>query len=459
MGGFYAALLIQVGAFVASWRMAKLRGRVTVTCVGAFSFSYLLFYVGRPLFMVLENDLALFDFPLYVHVDFDTIYRATLWAAGGLIAFLSGASLVNNQDSTIQQYVGGMVDLKKLFAAEGIQSQLVYRLIVMQFISTAILKMFGGGGQNVLTVTYSSAYVYFLPSMVQSIHIMTVIAIVDKQRHKPFLSQFTPSLVISVILMLIYTYYLRNVSFFRGYYVTGIMALFYGAMMCLRGRVGYFWIIAPMLLLMPLATEFGALRMMDNKQIHTYLSEHASKMFGVERLWTTFSSGGDMNIFDTFVAAYLYEPKKSPYILQWLYTLVHWVPRAIWKSKPEFGMMIDMSFTRGAPYSPGLLGLFYLEGGLIWMLFGMMVIGAILAKVDNYFLRMEKDYYAFCYYGTLVVNSLFASRVLLYASLYQTLYMIVPCWLLNRWIFRERVKLYFKHQEQQAVVATHAAKR
>ena len=55
MGGFYCMLLIQVAAFFASWRMARHRGRVTVTCIGAFSFAYLLFYVGRPLFMVWEK--------------------------------------------------------------------------------------------------------------------------------------------------------------------------------------------------------------------------------------------------------------------------------------------------------------------------------------------------------------------------------------------------------------------
>ena len=235
--------------------------------------------------------------------------------------------------------------------------------------------------------------------------------------------------------------------------------MFYGSMMCLRGRVSYFWVVAPMLILMPLVTELGGLRTLDNVEIHTYLSEHIVSMFGLSRFWTTFSSSGDMNIFDTFVAAYLYVPKTSPYILQWLYMLVHWVPRAIWHSKPEFGMLIDMSFTHNAPYSPGLLGLFYLEGGLWWMLLCMVAMGAILAKLDNHFLRMEKDFYAYSYYGTVVVNSLFAARVLLYASLYQTLYMIVPCWIINRWIFRSRVKLYYRQLEEEAAASARAANR
>jgi hypothetical protein len=459
MTGFYCALLIQIAGFFASWRMARVRGRVTVTCVGAFSFAYLLFYVGRPLFMVWENDLALFDFPLFVNVDFGSIYRATVWAAGGLIAFLAGATMVNSHDDAIREYQGGNVALKRLFARDGVDSHIVFRLLVLQFISTVILSRVGGAGKNMLTSTYSSAYVYFLPSMVQPIHLISVIAILDRQRRRSFTGQFTPALIISILLLLLYTYYLRNVSFFRGYYLTGLMAMFYGAFMCLRGRVGYFWVVAPMLIFMPLVTELGSLRTLDNMEIHTYLSEHGSSMFGISPLWTTFSSGGDMNIFDTFIAAYLYVPRTSPYILQWLYILVHWIPRAFWAGKPEGGMLVDVSFTYGAPFSPGLLGFYYLEGGLWWMLLCMVVTGAIMAKLDNHFLKLEKDFYAYCYYGTLVVNSLFAARVGLCQSVYQTLYMIVPCWLLNRWIFRSRVKLYYRQLEEEAGAAARAANR
>jgi hypothetical protein len=232
---------------------------------------------------------------------------------------------------------------------------------------------------------------------------------------------------------------MRNVSAFRGYYLTGLMAAFLSSVMCLRGRVGYLWIVIPMLFLMPFISQLGALRTLSNQQIRTYIDQNEIALLGLSKFWTTFSSSGDFNIFDTFVAAEQSTPKSHPYILQWLYTLVHWVPRAFWKSKPVGGLMIDMDFTNKAPFSPGLSGLYYLEGGHLWMLLGMAMTGVILARLDQYQFRMKESFYKFCFYGVMISNAIFAPRVVLYASVYQTLYMLAPCWFLSRWITRSQM--------------------
>lgn len=438
MGGFYCALAIQVGCFFAVVQMQRSRGNRSISCVGAFTFSYLLFFVARPLFLVLNDDKALFAFPLAVNVSFEHIYKSLLWAAAALVAFLAGASLVKARDLQAPGNPSGMDEKAGFSGKPAVSSSVITKLLLLQLISTVVLFLIGGRGRSTLTEQYTSAYIYFLPSVVQSIHIIAVMVILDRQRQQGLGQQFTFPFLASAALLLVYTYYMRNVSAFRGYYMTGLIAAFLSSLMCLRGRAGYLWIVIPMLFLLPIVSQLGAMRTLSNQQIRTYIDQNEVALFGLSKVWTTFSSSGDFNIFDTFIAANHSDPKSHPYILQWLYTLVHWVPRAFWESKPKGGLMIDTDFLNKAPFTPGVSGLFYLEGGYVWMLVCMIVLGIILARMDSYQFQMKDSFYKFCFYGIMVTNSIFAPRVVLYQSVYQTLYMLAPCWILTRWISRSQ---------------------
>jgi len=146
------------------------------------------------------------------------------------------------------------------------------------------------------------------------------------------------------------------------------------------------------------------------------------------------ASGGDMNIFDTFIATTKAEPSYYPYALSWLYVPFHFVPRAIWKDKPRKGMLIDLSFLRGAPLSPGIAGLFLLDGGYAWMLLSMFVLGYCLALLDGYVLTMRPGYLKCCLIGIVVINAMFLTRFFLWQYFYQMLYAAVPCALLAWWV-------------------------
>ncbi len=152
--------------------------------------------------------------------------------------------------------------------------------------------------------------------------------------------------------------------------------------------------------------------------------------------WDFYDYGGDMNIFDTFTAAKQTKPHFMPYVVSWLYVPLHFVPRAFWKGKPEKGITMDLSFTRGAPYSPGIAGFFLRDGGLLWMLLCMGVLGYLVSFADWFVLTMPRGRLQYCFVGILAVNGLLFSRVFLWQYFYQVLYMAIPCIVLNWWLSR-----------------------
>ncbi|MFM8887887.1 MAG: hypothetical protein ACKOKC_15925, partial [Chthoniobacterales bacterium] len=155
-----------------------------------------------------------------------------------------------------------------------------------------------------------------------------------------------------------------------------------------------------------------------------------------EAYWKFYDSLGDMNIFDTFVAARMYEPKFYPYVWSWVYVPLHLVPRAIWKSKPEKGVTQDMGYTKGAPTSPGIAGFFLADGGLIWMLLCMVVLGYLVSLLDWTILTMRPGYLQCCLIAIVTVNAMFLTRFFLWQYFYQVLYAVIPCvvlaWYVNR---------------------------
>jgi hypothetical protein len=153
-----------------------------------------------------------------------------------------------------------------------------------------------------------------------------------------------------------------------------------------------------------------------------------------EAYWNFYGSDGDMNIFDTFVAAKKSEPAFYPYVWSWLYVPLHLVPRKLWPGKPERGITMDVSYSRGFPYSPGIAGLFLLDGGLLWMLLSMAVLGFLLATLDCWVFTLPRGYLQFCLIGIVTVNAMFLTRFFLWQYFYQMLYTMIPIFALA-WFF------------------------
>ncbi len=106
------------------------------------------------------------------------------------------------------------------------------------------------------------------------------------------------------------------------------------------------------------------------------------------------ADSGDFTALDIFASTIAGEQTYRPWGLSFLYVFVHWIPRNIWPSKPEGGILTDEASFRLArlefsnefamiPYDPGIVGTLYLEGGPVFILLGAIVLGFILSRWDR----------------------------------------------------------------------------
>ena len=244
---------------------------------------------------------------------------------------------------------------------------------------------------------------------------------------------------ISVLLFFAFTLLMRDVSVFRGFYLTGFMIGGIGMLARYKRRVGYAWLIIPILVLLPLFRTLGEMRYEQRGALAENVTQRSPEIFHVSSYWRFFDSKGDMNIFDTFVAASEAKPTKKPYLLTWLYVPFHLVPRKIWPGKPERGILQDHSFSNEAPYSPGIAGYFVLDGGRVWMLGCMALLGFIVAWLDLIAMRIRLDWLRYAVYGVFAINAMFLTRFFLWQYAYQVLYMLFPC-LVLAWMTRGNVR-------------------
>jgi type IV secretory pathway VirB3-like protein len=233
---------------------------------------------------------------------------------------------------------------------------------------------------------------------------------------------------------------MRDVTNFRGFYLTGLMVAGLSVLHLYKRRVGYVWLIIPIVVALPFFQYLGSQRTKANEELaEQEVVEEVFKDEGLLRSYWTFyaARGGDMNIFDTFVAASQAKVKTRPYLMAWLYVPFHLVPRALWEGKPVKGILQDMSFTRGAPMSPGIAGFFLLDGGKVWMLGCMMLLGYLVSFLDYFVITTRRGYVRAVLMGVVVANGMFLTRVFLWQYFYQVLYVVMPL-LVFAWVFRTR---------------------
>ena len=118
-----------------------------------------------------------------------------------------------------------------------------------------------------------------------------------------------------------------------------------------------------------------------------------------------------------------------------------------------------MAFTNEAPTSPGIAGFFLLDGGIVWMLLSMVVLGYLVSLVDWTILTMRPGYLQCCLLGIVTINAMFLTRFFLWQYFYQVLYAALPCvflaWYVNRNTTRmrtnaRRVAMSGKHAHRSA---------
>lgn len=431
-----------VGTSAAVWllvgcQLVLLIGEVRrrqVTGVGAFIFMSFLFFGVRPVYLLLEKDYWLFTQLFRIRVGLNELTDALWWASAALVCFALGASLFPRLHT---MWLRRRRALNNTESVRPLVSQkLCGALMAFQVLTLPVMLYLARGGRSLYASAFG-AYAYDLPVPLQAVHIITVVVLFER-----FLRRKTPATVTmlsaSVVLFLIFTWLMRDVSLFRGFYIAGVMIVGIAVLQRFRGRVGYAWLILPIVVLQPFFQYLGAARGAGNEEFAEagLVEEVLQNRTLAETYWQFYDAKGDMNIFDTFVAAKDSEPAFKPYAWSWLYVPLHFVPRAIWQGKPKQGITMDMTFTRGAPYSPGIAGMFLRDGGLLWMLLSMFVLGYLLSWLDWYVLTMPRGYVQYCLIGIVTVNAMFLTRFFLWQYFYQMLYAIIPIVALAWWFGR-----------------------
>jgi hypothetical protein len=414
-----------------------LLGQITrrqVTGAGAFIFMSFLFFGVRPVYLVLENDLWLFQSIYRITVSMDEIGIALWWGTLAMICFASGAALfpITSKPYLLRRRKVNALPAARPFVAKNT----ALLLLATQAATLPVMLVLSRSGTGLYSSGFG-AYAYDLPVPMQAVHVFSIVVILERflrQRNAGAISM----LVVSSVLFLSFTWLMRDVSSFRGFYLTGVMIVGIAVVMRLKGRATYTWLILPIILFQPLFQYLGAQRGMKNEELAQVdvVDQVLQDRTLLQAYWEFYDSKGDMNIFDTFVAAYKYEPKWYPYAWSWLYVPLHWVPRAIWQSKPKKGITMDAGCTRGAPTSPGIAGFFLLDGGLLWMLLSMAVLGYLLSWMDWYALTMRPGYLQSCVIGIFTINAMFLSRFFMWQYFYQVLYAILPCMFLASYFNR-----------------------
>jgi len=394
-------------------------------------FMSFLFFGVRPIYMIMEKDFKLFMNLFRTRVDMVVISESLWWASAGLFCFALGAHVAPKIGRRWLQWRRAKAVDKTQLAL--VSAKVCYGMMFFQLLTLPVMMVLARMGRSVYGSGFG-AYAYDLPVPLQAVHILTVVVLLERYLRTKVPLTFI-MLVVSTALFFAFTWLMRDVSLFRGFYIAGVMIVGIAALQRFKGRVGYAWLILPVVLLQPFFQYLGQTRALQGEE----LAEQGmvDVVFENQTLgdayWNFYRSNGDMNIFDTFVAAKQAEPMFRPYIWSWLYVPLHLIPRALWKGKPERGTTMDMSFTRGAPYSPGIAGFFLLDGGLLWMLASMAVLGFLIATLDGWVFTLPRGYLQCCLIGIVTVNAMFLTRFFLWQYFYQMLYSMIPIVVLAWW--------------------------
>ncbi len=402
-----------------------------VTGTGAFLFMSFLFFGVRAIYLVEERDFALLFGLFRISADIAMVNEGILWATAGMLAFSLGSAAIQgvNRDKFAErserEAIGWTVP----------SAEMTRVLLVGQVLTVPIMLYIAGAGRSLYNSPFG-AYAYDLPVPLQSVHLITLLAILARYLDGRRLGDLA-TIGFSAALFLYFTWLMREVTLFRGFYVAGVMVAGLASIMLIKGWVGYAWLILPVVLLQPLFQTLGGTRQLGNEQLAEL--GIVERTFGntsvADTYWEFYNSRGDMNILDTFVAARNSDPRKTPYLLSWLYAPVHIVPRALWPGKPERGVLQDVSFTHGAPYAPGIAGFFWLDGGNdYWMILCMFLLGGIVGYLDGWVLSMRHGYLKCALVGILAVNCMFLTRFFLWQALWQALYAVIPILILHRFL-------------------------
>jgi MFS family permease len=417
-------------AVVSAWYVgynARIYGGLTFSscfvAVSAFVF------VARGVYVSLYNDFGILTSlaqPPFHHLITD----ALIYVLFGTLAFIWGALLLERK--TVAEFEKSHARPRMTLSLAVPNLSLVFLGIQLAFVF--VLLPYGTAQDRESLANASvNAYIYLLPTLIHGFNLYFFAYMVAGWSRKPGTTKLL-MLMGSLMLMVLNAYCMYNMSNFRGFYLIG---LFTGSLVFMLARFGK----VPVLILVvifaayPLFKNMGSDRTLSNKEMveSVLLSPGASyNKGGMER---AFGEATDINMLDTLVASLNYEHKWHPYILSDLYVFVHWIPRSLWPSKPLYGILDDLSYTQGLPYSPGLIGFFNDDGGKLYMVVAMGFLGALFKWCEMLTLRIRWRELFLCVWAAFFLTALVTVRYLPYQVFYGFMVFFVPALLLN-WVVR-----------------------
>jgi len=431
-----------IGSTMVVWvlagsQLALLAGEIRkrqVSGAGAFIFMSFLFFGVRPIYLILEDDYKLFRSLFRIQVDLAMVGDSMWWASAATLCFALGAYAAPRINRRWFQRRRMQAALARTQAL--VNAKICYGMVFLQLLTLPVMAYLAAGGRG-LYRSGLGAYAYDLPVLLQSIHVVTAVVLLERYLRSKNATNLI-LLAFSGLLFLNFSWWMRDVSIFRGFYITGVMIAGIAALQRIKGKVGYAWLIIPIVGLQPFFGYLGGDRHKDNEELaeESIIEEVVGQKTLAQTYWQFYDSRGDMNILDTFVAAKKAEPSYYPYAWSWIYVPLHLIPRALWRAKPKQGVTMDLRFLRGAPYSPGVAGFLLLDGGLLWMLGGMALLGFLIGTLDGWVFTLPRGFLQYCLIGVVTINGMFLTRFFLWQYFYQVLYAMIPILALAWWFGR-----------------------
>jgi len=389
---------------------------------GAFVVGYTLYFAGRPLYVALTGERKAVSIHFNSVFPFPVVFDAQCLLAIAMIAFVVGTIAIKQASHGVY-----MRRLRRSGAAQWFDTKplAMFALAGLSLAALAILFVLSRLGRGGLYGSDLGAYAYQLPILLHGFVMISMVLALQRCLVNRRLENVAAFLVLLGI-FLAYTVMMRNLTLFRAFYMSGFLAGGFACLYVLKGRLTMKWLIIPVIVGMPLFQYLGQQRAVSNEELLEEGDLIPQELSLTESYSRFFMAHGDMNMFDTFVTADNYTPSFRPYVMSWLYVPFHFIPRFIWKGKPEQGITMDLAVFKGAPYSPGIPGFFLLDGGRVWMMICMFVLGCVVMGLDLFLYTLPRSALSGVLIGVATVYALYLPRFLLWQYVYGMLFFIVP---------------------------------
>ena len=396
-----------------------------ICSASAFIFGSALFFVVRPLYIVLVGEYNNVSTKFQSVFSLDIVYQGLFLTTLCSLFFVMGSRSLWILSIRKNPGIGNFVSPVTRYLPS---LSLVLFAIGSSLVASSTVYIFNSYGKGTLYSSSLGAYAYQFPILLQGINLVAgVLAYERFAFSKKYFSFFC--FISSALLITASSILMRDISIFRAFYLAGLFS-FILSIAYIRSikqsrplQMKLFMLIV--IILLPFFTFLGSQRLLTNDALLS--GDNPFQVNDILFAYVSFfSEKGDMNMFDTFLVAMQYQPSFYPYLWSWLYVPLHLIPRFIWIAKPVAGITQDLSFLNGAPYSPGLAGFFLLDGGVLWMLASMFVLGLILSRLDVFILNIKDLSIRAILASVITVYSMFLPRYFLWQFVYGVLALILP---------------------------------